>query len=440
MLYLYRTRTKRDVRQILALTALLIVVAESGINMFNTSVWTVSRLQYLDELDDYALLYETAKGDAAARNDAVQEDADGEKVVRSEDVPFFRVEKFSRKTKNDGTLVGYPTASVFSSTMNSYVMDMYKKLGMRYSKVYYGYDGATFFTSALLNVQYMFGEDGRDEGPLYTQLADSENITLYRTESTLPFGYVAPAGYDLTSTSSNGLKLQNQMVRELGVEGTLFSKHDSEQKEDDVRFTAGEDGYYYGILTASGTKKVELSADGEIREYSDLKNNAILYLGYLEEGTVATLTNGDDEDESQKIKADIYRMDEIVLDAALNILSEESLYNVTYDSTHINGEIDMTDEGRLILSVPYEKGWTVILDGEEVTPELFGGALMGFDLESGHHTIQMHYVPHGSIAGILISIASIAIFAAIVLYGRHKRERAEVSPDKVDNDVVIKTT
>ena len=41
--------------------------------------------------------------------------------------------------------------------MNSQVMDLYKKLGMRHSKVYYGYDGATAFVAALFNVDYMFG-------------------------------------------------------------------------------------------------------------------------------------------------------------------------------------------------------------------------------------------------------------------------------------------
>ena len=442
VLYLYRTRESRNVRQILAFVTMLIVVAESGINMYNTSVWTVSRSQYLDELDDYALLYERAKEDAGSSEDAVMqgEEAVAQSMEDDSNVPFFRVEKFSRKTKNDGTLVGYPTASVFSSTLNSYVMDMYKKLGMRYSKVYYGYDGATFFTSALLNVQYMFGEDARDEGPLYTHLADSENISLYRAESTLPFGYVAPTGYELTGTSSNGLKLQNQMVKELDVEGTLFVKHDSEQKEDDVRFTAEEDGYYYGILTASGTNKVKLNAGGETREYSDLKNNGIMYLGYLEKGTIATLTNGDDEDESQKIKADIYRMNEGVLEEALAVLGEESLYNVEYDSTHISGEIDMQDAGRLILSVPYEKGWTVVLDGEEVTPQLFGGTLMAFDLEAGHHSIEMHYVPYGTGVGMAVSVLSIVIFIGIVAYGRYKGKRKTACPqEQENNDVVMKT-
>ena len=410
LLYLYRTRKERSARMILALATLVIVVAESGINMYNTSVGTVSRSEYLGELVDYQNLYETAK-EQALEDDLVQ----GGQADAA--VPFFRMEKFSRKTKNDGTLAGYPTASVFSSTLNSYVMDMYKTLGMLYSKVYYGYDGATFLTSALLNVRFMYGKNAREEGPLYEHLGDSGEISLYEALVTLPFGYVAPEGFDLPS-GSNGLRLQNQLVKNLGVKGTLFTKVDSEQDEDDVRFSAGEDAYYYGILTASGTREVNFTAAGVTRSYNDLKNSRIMHLGYLKEGTGGKLTNGDDDDESQNIKADIYKMDEAVLREAIEILSKESMTNVTYDSTHINGEITLAEGGRLILSVPYEKGWTVMVDGVETKPALFGGTLMAFDLAAGHHTIEMHYVPYGQNLGIVVSVVSIAVFVTIVVWGR----------------------
>lgn len=419
LLYLYRTRQERSTRMILAFATLVVVVAESSINMYNTSVGTVSRSEYLDELVDYQNLYEIAKEEAL--EEALVQDGSGA-VQEEAAVPFFRMEKFSRKTKNDGTLAGYPTASVFSSTLNSYVMDMYKTLGMLYSKVYYGYDGATFLTSALLNVRFMYGKDAREEGPLYEHLGDSGKISLYEAQVTLPFGYVAPEGFDLPS-GSNGLRLQNQLVKNLGVKGTLFTKVDSEQDEDDVRFTAGEDAYYYGILTASGTREVDFTAAGVTRSYNDLKNSRIMHLGYLKEGTSGKLTNGDDEDESQKIKADIYKMDEAVLREAIDILSKESMTNMTYDSTHINGEITLAEGGRLILSVPYEKGWTVMVDGEEVEPALFGGTLMAIDLMEGYHTIKMHYVPYGRNLGIVVSLVSIAAFVIIAVWGRRIQKK-----------------
>ena len=140
LLYYYRTRDSKKLHIILFSLALATVIVEAGINTYNTSVGTTSRTAYLEQLPAYKELYEQVQDDT-----------------------FFRVEKFTRKTKNDGTLIGVPTASLFSSTLNSNVTDLYKKLGMRYSKVFYGFDGATAFTSALLNVNYMFNEEEEED-------------------------------------------------------------------------------------------------------------------------------------------------------------------------------------------------------------------------------------------------------------------------------------
>ena len=416
LLYLYRTRDSRRWKEALAAVTFVIVVAEAGINTYNTSVGTTSRTQYLGQQGDYKAL--------AAQAQELEE------ASSVQGQPFYRIEKFTRKTKNDATLAGFASASVFSSTMNSYVADLYKRLGMRYSKVYYGFDGATAFTSALLNVNYMFGENENEGNSIYSLAGSSGDISLYRCEQTLPFGYTAPSGYDVPGGfSGDGLKLQNQMVRELGVKGDLFTQVSSGQKDDDVKMVAETDGIYYAILTASGTKKVEADFSEHTRSFNDLKDGSVLYLGSMKQGESVTLSNGDKDDETPKISADVYVMDEAVLETALDILSENSLSNVAYDTTHVSGEIDLEEKGRLILSIPYEHGWTVTIDGEEVQPELFGGTLMAFDLEAGRHTLSMHYIPHGKYAGIAVSVVSIGIFVFILwrkrVRGGKNKEEAE---------------
>ncbi len=402
LFYLRRTRRTIRWRDGLTVAALVVVVAETGINTFATSVGTTSRSQYLGHLPDYADLYEAAREDAG--------------------MTFFRLEKFSRKTKNDATLAGFPSASVFSSTMNSYVMDLYERWGMRHSKVYYGFDGATFLTSALLNVQYMFGELDQEEGPLYELLQSNNGITLYRDVAALPFGYVAPAGYDLSDGfENNGLRLQNNMVNELGIVGPLFTKTDGGTGER-LTLTAEEDGYYYGLLTAYGTSDIDMA--GKIaRTYGDLKKGSVLYLGYLEAGEGVSLTNGNDSDSSPDISVDFYRMDEEILEKALEMLGKEHLTNVVYDSTHLTGEITLSEAGRLILSIPYEKGWTVEVDGEKVEPGTFGGTLMAFELEAGNHSLAMRYVPNGKYAGIAISAGSILLLIGWSLFQNHQDEK-----------------
>ena len=75
-------------------------------------------------------------------------------------------------------------------------------------------------------------------------MGDSGNISLYEAEETLPFGYTLPEGYDIPSGYSNqALKLQNHLASDLGADSDLFLKAESVKQGEDVRFTAGEDGY-----------------------------------------------------------------------------------------------------------------------------------------------------------------------------------------------------
>ncbi len=421
LLWLYRTRTAWNVHKALAVAALVTVIVECTANTYVTSIGTVSRSAYLGQQEDYRSLYE---------------------LTKEQEESFYRLEKFTRKTKNDGTLTGYPTASVFSSTMNSYVMDMYRLLGMRHSKVYYGFDGATALTSAMLNVRYMFGESEKYENGLYTLMAQSGDIYLYRCSAVLPFGYVAPPDYELTDAyKDNGIRVQNQLVTDLGIRKPLFIRARSSQSGDDVVLTAEEGGYYYAILTASGTSKVDyVGGSTETEKFNDLKNGSILYLGYLEKDQAITLTNGDEKDITKKISASIYRMDEEVLKEALEILSARHMEDVVWKSDYIAGNIALEEAGRLILSVPYEDGWTVYVNGEETEGTLFGGCLMAFDLEPGEYAFEMKYVPKGSGAGMAVSGISIALFAA-ALFVRKRKDRSQdggrepqISPEPVSGE------
>lgn len=400
-LYLVRTREGKDIRRGVAIVATAAVLAECSINTWDTSIANTSRSAYLAGQEDYRALYDLTK-----------EREDG----------LYRLEKFSRRTKNDGTLAGYPTASVFSSTMNSYVMDMYRELGMRHSKVFYSFDGATALTSALLNVKYMFADSADYENSLYSLVTSSGDIYLYACEETLPFGYVLPYEMDLPS-ASNGIRVQNTLVKRMGVEGILFKDADARKEKGDVKFSAEESGIYYGLVTSGGIGKVTCIGGSTVEEtFTDIKNGSILYLGYLEKGQNITLANGD-EDSDAEVHAEIYRLDEDVLREVIEKLSRQHLEVTKLESDKISGTITMEERGRLVLSIPAEKGWRVTVNGEKTEPQTFGGCLMAFDLEPGTYEIQMKYIPQGLIPGVIISVLCIAVFAGI-LAGRRS------TPDK----------
>lgn len=406
-LYFYRTRSTWVFYAVAGFLAFAAVLAESAVNMSVTSVGTIERAPYLEGVEDYRNLY--LKSSAQTQG-------------------LVRYEKFTRKTKNDSALAQFPSASVFSSTLNSDVMDFYKRMGMRYSKVYYCYEGATAFTSALLNVGYLFGESQEYENELFRLVDQEGNICLYEAVYSLPFGYVAPVGFDLPEDmTEQTIAIQNELVKRLGVDGNLLKYVRADDSGDDVVFKPRESGIYYGRVMAYGTKKVDvIGGTPEEQKYKDLKRANILYLGHLEKGQTVTLTNGDEEDDTPNISINIYKLDMEVLEQAVECLGRRHMTEVEVENSRIFGKLSLEEAGRLILTVPYEKGWSVYVNREKTEPQTFGEAFLALDLEPGDYEIELKYVPRGKYAGIAVTGVSLLVVAvSAFLIRRRSRRKSE---------------
>ena len=79
----------------------------------------------------------------------------------------------------------------------------------------------------------------------------------------------------------------------------------------------------------------------------------------------------------------------------------------------------------MILSIPYEDGWTVRINGEKVEPQLFGGTFMAFDLEPGEYELQMRYVPARFRIGLAVSLVTLGIFVSLQIMARKKKDNGE---------------
>ena len=130
--------------------------------------------------------------------------------------------------------------------------------------------------------------------------------------------------------------------------------------------------------------------------------------------------NNNDDDTTRDIALDAYLLDTDVLKEALDILSANHMENVVVEDNTISGALSLQDEGRLILSVPYEKGWKIYVNGELTSPELFADCFISIPLETGDYEIEMVYTPYGLWAGIAISFVSLSILLFIIL----KRKKA----------------
>ena len=88
----------------------------------------------------------------------------------------------------------------------------------------------------------------------------------------------------------------------------------------------------------------------------------------------------------------------------------------------IVGEIEVPNSATLFTSIPYEKGWTVKVDGKKVKNYEVLDTFLAIDLEEGYHIITFEYHIYGLKIGILISIIS---FIGLCFY-EYKRKRSTI--------------
>ena len=401
LLYLYRRKKAAPVT--LAIIVLTLITAESAMNTGITSVSTTNRTSYWQNTESYANLTEQAK----AENDT-----------------FFRIEKFDslRKTKNDGTWADFSTASVFSSTANSNVTKLYKEWGMEGSTNAYCLRGATPLTSALLSVKYMYSTDSTLQNSLYTLVGTDGKVSMYECTYWLPLGFMLPGDIETLwdYTSGNDITMQNNFVREVTDVSDIFELKTNASSVETADFDITTSGYYYVAVNNSSVSTITASyktAENSTREapsdksFTNTNRAYILDIGWMEAGDTLTLT----AKESSNMNVSVYRLNEEKLSEAMAILAAEPFIVDEYTSSTVSGHIT-TSGGLMYTSIPYEKGWTVYVDGEEVNAYTFADTMLAIPLSAGEHTIELEYSPDGLKEGLLITLVSVSCFLLLAVF------------------------
>ncbi len=76
----------------------------------------------------------------------------------------------------------------------------------------------------------------------------------------------------------------------------------------------------------------------------------------------------------------------------------------------IQGTIAMKKDGYFVLSIPYDKGFHISVDGKKIAYEKVNTAFLGFPLKSGHHLIEITYEAPYFQLGKTISVVTLGFF------------------------------
>lgn len=431
--FLAMYRMDRFDKKLMKVLLLLIVVFEMVVNV-DSALQTVS---YTDRTE-----YFDARADVKAMVEKTKEADDG----------FYRMEMYNGMTLNSPMLYNYPGVSQFSSTVNADVSEFMDRIGVEGggAKNRYNYTLADPVTNAILGIKYFISRGQPINNETSLELADkSGDVYLYENKYALEMGYMVDPAllYSLDLRENDPYGVLNDYVRmAAGISENVFTRID------DVTVTAEEievSQYQSGYVECSCSEdmefgKVELTytipesqqiyafvetkfGQGVYATRADgtrvlLSNDcgAITSVGYMEAGEKLTITVEHEKGGVAPITSLVYGFDDAAWQKAYHQLDDET-FDVTFHSdTKVEGTIDVKEAGMCVLSIPYEKGWIVKVDGRKAEVSLLGDALIAVPLAEGSHDIKITFIPYGLSTGVAVTLLGIGIFITMCAVRKRK--------------------
>lgn len=358
---------------------------------------------------------------------------------------FYRIDRTTTRTDsaalNEGLALGYNQLSSYSSANNPQAIALLNSLGYSSAGEFSTrYAEPILAVDALLGVKYAIAEHS-PAGYVTAKANQTDSAsTVYENPNALSAGIVASSGVqNSTLEGKNPFEKQNDLYNKiLGREVELYTKIEAtntengeNQKQWSVTVPAESIGYLYinKDATAGSYWPVTLTIDQrtitneawrfdnnirQIADASDAPSQHTVSIGVAEGYT----------DMPQDNEPVFYALNLDVFQQIMNELKTNEFVPTVFKDGRIEGEYTAKYDGNLLLSVPYDEGWNITVNGTaaELTPAADKG-LSSLNVQKGANRIVMTYKTPGALAGLAVSLATTVALVAAGLYARHKKSR-----------------
>lgn len=369
--------------------------------------------------------------------------------IHEMDTEFYRMEKTFHRCVNDPIALRMYGMSHSSSTLNAKAIEVLKSLGFAGREHYTRYDGATMLTDDIFGVRYVFATDTKTVP--YTETVPVETdtaIKVYKNSDDLGIAYLADSdiiGYDLNEYSP--FQAQNKLACMLsGNKGTAVFKaiDDVEFDSENIRIGSTTDAHYSyrksnGDADAWISYTVTAQADGPVYMYlptryeretqlfvNDIyRGNYFLYENYSIE-YLGTYQKGDQFRVKLKLLDDavyftnawFYYIDSAALErfnSTMQTINSSTKLTRTGGCT-LELSVDAAEDCALFTTIPAEEGWTVTIDGKNVSwKTCLSGSLICVPVSAGKHTIVLNFYPAGLNTGLILTGLGLVGLAAMIV-------------------------
>ena len=99
----------------------------------------------------------------------------------------------------------------------------------------------------------------------------------------------------------------------------------------------------------------------------------------------------------------------------------DELFIKEINTNEIIGNIDVTEDGYLVTSIPYDDGFDIYIDNEKAPKEKVNISFLGCKISEGSHEVRIKYHSPWLNYGIITSIIGLIIYISIIIFDRKKK-------------------
>lgn len=379
-------------------------------------------------------------------------------LVKKEDPSFYRWEKTTMRKTNDNLALGIRGLSCSTSTLNKDTIKLLANMGYASKSNWSRYLGGTPVNDSILGLKYIVSKD--DLSHYYEEAFSAGDYTAYYNPYYLSIGFgvssliedfvmIADEEYSEKDPYSNPFDRMNALITAMLGSEELIRVFVPLEETADPTVSNGTAGYIAGhhkyspsgsstcsvhySLTNPATQELFFYLPSDYQREVDLKVNSsskgtffgndtyrIISFGYQREGVI---------DLSVELKADVlyvkddvpmvYYLDRPVFEEVMTTLQKtQIILDEDCTDTKLTGTITTPRAyQKVLLTIPYDAGWQIFVDGERVEAEETLDSLIAFTIQdSGEHRITMRYNPRSFTLGLSVTLVSTVIFILLCIF------------------------
>ena len=358
---------------------------------------------------------------------------------------FYRLESLSPVSSNDSFSYGYSGISMFSSIRNRHSSSLMNDLGYRSrgTALNIRYQNNTLFMDSLMGVKHNISDQIINKYG-FTSESKAGKYQLYNNQYAMPLGVLTDETlYKTTLPKNDNLGSQQALINQLAqleedyfvfTQPTVVETDNTEiieksnnhvtykeQKENiaksityDVFVPAGNQAYlslYPGNFSQLESSTATVLSQGTSYKSQINITGQYYNLGYFKEDTNLRFTlELYGTKEVDLVNPPVVLMDTAKYQAAMTAIQEQGV-DFTVTNNKATASVSTIEDKVVMTTIPYDKGWTVKVDGKKVKTKAFKKAFLTFEVPEGEHTVTLSFLPPGFMIGAILFVAGIGTFS-----------------------------